>query len=170
MSERYTEPLEQREKSQNHYLFEIHLRSNGDHVTRSINRAEISATLSTAGLGLRNSLCRAMIRSIWTRPFSRLPCKRLSTLSPPDTHGLLPTSQSPITPKPHFFNAVTTDGNQLPTYRIIDGVGNIIEGAELPEVCSTSLLILTDAYCHASWTNNWRGECPCYLLVPKRDV
>ncbi|KAH9065371.1 branched-chain alpha-keto acid dehydrogenase E1-alpha subunit [Lactarius vividus] len=54
-------------------------------------------------------------------------CRRFSTV--------LPNSHSPITPKPHFFNAVsTTDGKQLPTYRVMDGVGNVIEGAELPEL------------------------------------
>jgi hypothetical protein len=57
-------------------------------------------------------------------------CKRFSTL--------LPNSQSPITPRPHFFNAVSADG-KLPTYRVIDGVGNVIEGAELPEVSSSLL-------------------------------
>ncbi len=55
--------------------------------------------------------------------------KRFSTL--------LPNSQSRITPKPHFFNAVSTDGKQIPTYRVIDGVGNLIQDAELPEVRST---------------------------------
>ncbi|KAH9990807.1 thiamine diphosphate-binding protein [Russula vinacea] len=81
-----------------------------------------------------------MIRTIWTRPLfalSRIFRKGLYTTTPvsfPESHGVLPTSQSPITPKPHFFNAVTTDGKQLPTYRIIDGVGNVIEGAELPEL------------------------------------
>ncbi|KAH9080496.1 branched-chain alpha-keto acid dehydrogenase E1-alpha subunit [Lactarius deliciosus] len=54
--------------------------------------------------------------------------RRFSTVS------VLPNSQSPITPKPHFFNAVSTDGKQLPTYRIMDGVGNVIEGAELPKL------------------------------------
>ncbi|KAH9002626.1 branched-chain alpha-keto acid dehydrogenase E1-alpha subunit [Lactarius hatsudake] len=54
--------------------------------------------------------------------------RRFSTVS------VLPNSQSLITPKPHFFNAVSTDGKQLPTYRIMDGVGNVIEGAELPEL------------------------------------
>ncbi|KAH9179284.1 branched-chain alpha-keto acid dehydrogenase E1-alpha subunit [Lactarius sanguifluus] len=58
------------------------------------------------------------------RTFSR----RFSTVS------VLPNSQSPIIPKPHFFNAVSTDGKQLPTYRIMDGIGNVIEGAELPEL------------------------------------
>jgi 2-oxoisovalerate dehydrogenase E1 component alpha subunit len=81
-----------------------------------------------------------MIRSLIARPllpFSRIFRQSLSVSAPvsvSEGHGLLPTSQSPITHKPYFFNAVTTDGNQLPTYRIIDGVGNVIEGAELPEV------------------------------------
>ncbi len=82
-----------------------------------------------------------MIRAIWTCPsfaLSRILRRGLYTTTPvyfPEGHGLLPTSQSPITPKPHFFNSVSTDGKQLPTYRIIDGVGNVIEGAELPEAC-----------------------------------
>ncbi|KAH9997829.1 putative 2-oxoisovalerate dehydrogenase alpha subunit mitochondrial precursor [Russula vinacea] len=69
-----------------------------------------------------------MIRTIWTRPLfalSRIFRKGLYTTTPvsfPESHGVLPTSQSPITPKPHFFNAVSTDGKQLPTYRIIDGL------------------------------------------------
>jgi hypothetical protein len=70
-------------------------------------------------------------------PLSHIFRKFLSTTAPisfPESHGLLPTSQSPITPKLHFFNAVT-GGKQLPAYRVIDGVGNVIEGAELPEVC-----------------------------------
>jgi hypothetical protein len=82
-----------------------------------------------------------MIRIIRTRPsfaLSRISHRGLCTTAPvsfPEGHGLLPTSQSPITPKPHFFNSVSADGKQLPTYRIIDGVGNVIEGAELPEAC-----------------------------------
>ncbi|KAI0300232.1 branched-chain alpha-keto acid dehydrogenase E1-alpha subunit, partial [Russula brevipes] len=81
-----------------------------------------------------------MIRSLITRPLlplSRIFRQSLSVSAPvsvSEGHGLLPTSQSPITHKPYFFNAVTADGNQLPTYRIIDGVGNVIEGAELPEL------------------------------------
>ena len=64
--------------------------------------------------------------------------KRFSTL--------LPNSQSPITPRPHFFNAVSTDGKQLPTFRIIDGVGDVIQGAELPEVRS-SLVVTHSIKC-----------------------
>ena len=52
----------------------------------------------------------------------------------PTTLGHLPTSQSPITPKLQFFNSVMEEGKQIPTYRVLDGSGQVIEGAELPEV------------------------------------
>ena len=64
-------------------------------------------------------------------------CRRLATASsqlPSQSHGHLPTSQSPITPKLQFFNSVMEDGKQIPTYRVLDGTGKVIEGAQLPEV------------------------------------
>ena len=61
-----------------------------------------------------------------------------------ETHGHLPTSQSPITPSLHFFNSVTPDGKQIPTYRVLDGTGHPLDGAEVPEVstphCSVALV------------------------------
>ncbi|KAJ4482312.1 thiamine diphosphate-binding protein [Lentinula aciculospora] len=55
----------------------------------------------------------------------------LSTRSP----GRLPNTQSPIVSKPHFFNSVTGDSNeQIPAFRLLDGTGVPIEGAELPEL------------------------------------
>ena len=53
---------------------------------------------------------------------------------PNKTHGHLPTSQSPITSTLHFFNSVMEEGKQIPTYRVLDGTGNLIDGAQLPEV------------------------------------
>jgi hypothetical protein len=53
---------------------------------------------------------------------------------PKEAHGHLPTSQSPITSKLHFFNSVMEEGKQIPTYRVLDGTGKLIEGAHLPEV------------------------------------
>ena len=112
------------------------------HVTAPISRAATSSCrVVRAPAEALNCFPLQMIRSVWTRPLfalSRIFRKGLYTTTPvsfPESHGVLPTSQSPITNKPHFFNTVSSDGKQLPTYRIIDGVGNVIEGAELPEVC-----------------------------------
>ncbi|KAI0087055.1 branched-chain alpha-keto acid dehydrogenase E1-alpha subunit [Irpex rosettiformis] len=52
---------------------------------------------------------------------------------PNEAHGHLPTSQSPITSKLHFFNSVMEEGKQIPTYRVLDGSGKLLEGAEVPE-------------------------------------
>jgi len=115
-----------------------------------------------------------MIRTLRTRShfiISPIYRKRFSTtasVSVPERHGLLPTSQSPITPQPQFFSAVSSHGKQLPTYRIIDGVGDVIEGAELPEVSPSSAPFRTRIHSHSSLTNRWRGECLCHIHVPRR--
>ncbi|KAH9939819.1 branched-chain alpha-keto acid dehydrogenase E1-alpha subunit [Amylocystis lapponica] len=56
-----------------------------------------------------------------------------STL-PEQRHEHLPKSQSPITSKLRFFNAVTEEGTQIPTFRVLDGVGKPIEGADIPDI------------------------------------
>ncbi|KAG8879602.1 hypothetical protein FRB98_005600 [Tulasnella sp. 332] len=49
-------------------------------------------------------------------------------------HGNLPGSPaSPLTTRLHFFNSVL-DNQQIPTFRILDGAGQVIEGAEVPEL------------------------------------
>lgn len=53
---------------------------------------------------------------------------------PEHAHGHLPASQSPITSRLHFFNAATAGGKQIPTFRVLDGAGQPLEGAEVPEV------------------------------------
>ena len=53
---------------------------------------------------------------------------------PGHAHGHLPSSTSPITSKLHFFNSVMEGGKQIPTYRVIDGAGQPLEGAVVPEV------------------------------------
>ncbi|KAJ8080372.1 hypothetical protein PM082_017205 [Marasmius tenuissimus] len=62
----------------------------------------------------------------------------LATAQTPQVTGLsgarLPNSQSYITPKLHFFNSVTPDGQQIPTYRVLDGVGKPLEDAVMPEI------------------------------------
>lgn len=37
-----------------------------------------------------------------------------------------------------FFNSVTGDGSKIPSYRVLDGFGIPIEGAEVPEACVRS--------------------------------
>ncbi|KAG8716451.1 hypothetical protein FRC11_008600 [Ceratobasidium sp. 423] len=49
-------------------------------------------------------------------------------------HGHLPgVPSSAITSKMHFFNSVL-ESKSIPTYRVIDGSGVVIEGAEVPEI------------------------------------
>ncbi|KAF8917016.1 branched-chain alpha-keto acid dehydrogenase E1-alpha subunit [Mucidula mucida] len=46
----------------------------------------------------------------------------------------LPNTQSPIIPNLKFFNSVTPDGEQIPTYRVLDGSGKILDGADAVEI------------------------------------
>ncbi|KDR82883.1 hypothetical protein GALMADRAFT_238516 [Galerina marginata CBS 339.88] len=46
----------------------------------------------------------------------------------------LPTTSSPIVSKLDFFNSVSGEHNPIPTYRLLDGVGKPLEGAELPDI------------------------------------
>jgi len=59
----------------------------------------------------------------------RSPVRRLAT-----TAGNLPNSRSAFVPKLKFINCVTGSNELIPTYRVLDGVGKPIDGAELPEV------------------------------------
>ncbi|KAF8195587.1 branched-chain alpha-keto acid dehydrogenase E1-alpha subunit [Pholiota molesta] len=74
---------------------------------------------------IRRELC-AVSRTVpaFSRAFSNTPARQ---------RELLPTTNSPIVSKLSFFNSV--QGNeQIPTYRILDGVGRPLEGAELPDI------------------------------------
>jgi len=103
-----------------------------------------------------------MIRT--TRPLSLAPRSfkpgRLIANTPPQVppklHGHLPTSQSPIVSKLHFFNSVTGNGAQIPTYRVIDGEGKPIDGAEIPEVRSFVLKLCFIIH----EIVDWQGICP----------
>ncbi|VDC02373.1 unnamed protein product [Peniophora sp. CBMAI 1063] len=82
-----------------------------------------------------------MFRPLYTRSLPRtlgLSRRRfISTTTPEipaERHGHLPSSHSLITPTLSFFNSVTGGGTQIPTYRVLDGAGNVIEGAEMPEL------------------------------------
>lgn len=48
--------------------------------------------------------------------------------------GHLPATNSPIISNLNFFNSVTPNGEQIPTFRVLDGVGHPIDGAQVPEV------------------------------------
>ncbi|KAL4080723.1 thiamine diphosphate-binding protein [Scleroderma citrinum] len=74
------------------------------------------------------------------RVFSKLPLRTWRTLStaapsfPVDDHDVLPTSRSPIVAKLQFFNSITGGNGQIPTYRVLDGVGVPVEGAQIPQI------------------------------------
>ncbi|KAF8171944.1 branched-chain alpha-keto acid dehydrogenase E1-alpha subunit [Mycena galopus ATCC 62051] len=68
---------------------------------------------------------------------SKFPTARLQCLRPHyrAVHlGYLPNSRSPIVPILSFFNSVTASEEKIPTFRVLDGVGKPIDGAELPEI------------------------------------
>lgn len=85
---------------------------------------------------------------------------------PTQAHGHLPTSQSPITSKLHFFNSVMEEGKQIPTYRILDGSGNVIEGAEPPEVRICAVVARRVLFIGRRWTKPWRDGCKHLFLSP----
>lgn len=75
--------------------------------------------------------------------------RALATAQQTLAHGLLPASNSPVSPKLTFFNSVAQGSGQIPTYRVLDGVGIPIEGAELPDVgfsLSLSCLLCSSAH------------------------
>ena len=49
-------------------------------------------------------------------------------------NGHLSNSRSPITSQLSFVNNVTGDKSQIPSFRILDGAGKVIEGAQEPDV------------------------------------
>lgn len=70
-----------------------------------------------------------------SRPSRFLPvCRHISTSQKTSSaHGTLPDSQSPISPELRFFNSVTGGKGLIPTYRVLDGVGQPIDGAQVPD-------------------------------------
>lgn len=69
--------------------------------------------------------------TVFNRSFSRSAFNRLERL---------PTTSSPIVSELNFFNSVTGNDTQIPTFRILDGVGRPLEGAVLPEDVRAALL------------------------------
>lgn len=102
-----------------------------------------------------------------TLPFVRLAgCRGLATATPQlpvQSHGNLPTSLSPITPKLQFFNSVMEEGKQIPTYRVLDGSGTLLDGAELPEVREHSwicgILLIKALFLRNRSTKPWQERC-----------
>lgn len=86
---------------------------------------------------------------------------------PTKTQGVLPTSQSAIVSKMQFFNSVTPDGSQIPTYRVIDGSGKAIEGAELPEVSYMWHMLWSTANDMRRLMKSWLGNCQYSPLLYK---
>ncbi|KAF7314557.1 2-oxoisovalerate dehydrogenase subunit alpha [Mycena kentingensis (nom. inval.)] len=64
------------------------------------------------------------------RPLThRIPRRSLHTL------GYLPNTTSPLVSSLSFFNSVTGgSADKIPTFRVLDGVGKPVDGAEMPEI------------------------------------
>jgi 2-oxoisovalerate dehydrogenase E1 component alpha subunit len=63
--------------------------------------------------------------TVFTKSFCRSAIHKLENL---------PTTNSPIVSELSFFNSVTGNDTQIPTFRVLDGVGKPLEGAVLPDV------------------------------------
>ncbi|KAF7299672.1 2-oxoisovalerate dehydrogenase subunit alpha [Mycena chlorophos] len=48
--------------------------------------------------------------------------------------GNLPHTTSPLVSNLTFFNSVTGSNESIPTFRVLDGVGKPVEGAQMPEI------------------------------------
>jgi hypothetical protein len=93
------------------------------------------------------------------RAFSRTAPAR-STDDDPDTGSRAAHVPAALTTKLEFVESVMPDGGRIPVYSVLDGDGNILDGAEMPEVSSISRCMwkkLT-ATCARS-TRRLQGEC-----------
>lgn len=72
---------------------------------------------------------RTMLRATTAASVRRCTLVRAAKMSTKAPERL-PHTQSPITPELKFFNSVTPEGQQIPTYRVLDGTGKIVDGAE----------------------------------------
>ena len=77
---------------------------------------------------------------VFNKSFSRSAICRLETI---------PTTNSQIVSELSFFNSVTGNDTQIPTFRVLDGVGKPLEGAVLPDVgVVLSIQFLISFYLH----------------------
>lgn len=74
--------------------------------------------------------------------------------------GRLPNSQASIVAKPFFFNSVTGEGGgQIPAFRILDGTGVPVDGAEVPEVATLGIPLNDFSNFVCSWTRRLLENC-----------
>ena len=90
-------------------------------------------------------MIRATLSLAW-QPRNPILCRRFGCSPPCQVQERLPSSQSHIVSKLDFFNSVVGGNGQIPTYRVLDGVGKLIDGAAVPEVHLT----LNKLYCSES--------------------
>lgn len=81
-------------------------------------------------------------------------------------HGHLSNSRSPITTQLNFVNSITEDGSKIPTFRVLDGAGKILEGAQEPEVSSlgSNSYQAVEGPCYCLWSSSTRRleeSCMC---------
>jgi hypothetical protein len=96
----------------------------GVHITQR-RSTQTHSSMATISRSLRRANIQAIKRRIHTVP---PPAPDSASL------GTLPSSQSAFTPQLAFFNSILPEGKQIPTFRVLDGVGNLIEDASAPEV------------------------------------
>lgn len=65
---------------------------------------------------------------------SRVVARKWATRGLASSAGHLPNTRSPFVSNLKFINSVTGGDELLPTYRVLDGLGKPVEGAEIPEV------------------------------------
>jgi hypothetical protein len=75
-----------------------------------------------------------MLRAIHRAGRRRLPTSFSRRRVFTESYGNLPESQVPITSRLQFINSVTPGNEKIPTYRVLSGKGQLIDGAELPDV------------------------------------
>lgn len=115
---------------------------------------------------LRSRLASAALSC--TRSFSSTSAARLE--------NVLPRSSSPIVAKPHFFNSVTGDGSTIPTYRILDGSGKVLDGAEVPEIDEALAvkmyenMLLLPTLDTVLYNVQRQGKISFYVRVPSASV
>ena len=129
----------------------------------NVNGGTCFSLCSTTSSIMNRTLALRLARR--SQAFRQLRLARASstaaTTPQPARHGHLPgNASSAITSQMHFFNSVL-ESNSIPTYRVLDGNGVLVDGAEVPEVRGFAV-VCPDTHIHASdnrLTESLRGEC-----------